>query len=117
MFSMPRSMNESTSSIRMSPSSLRLARPMCSRSTAISTSITSEGGLLLRDDRSRDQYLVLRPVGMRAPLIALPKDVHGMWVALKLVHRGVEAGQVGVFSFENEVVEVALDRRPRSRLG
>src|SRR5579864_840162 len=44
MFSMPRSMKESTSSIRMSPSSVRLARPMRSRSTAISDAVIRPDG-------------------------------------------------------------------------
>src|SRR6266508_4450785 len=68
MFSMPRSMNESTSSMRMSPSSLRLARPMRSRSTAaISDSalnysrsrVTSRGALRLSRMRAATVLVAL----------------------------------------------------------
>src|SRR5712691_1109847 len=108
MFSIPRSMNDRTSSMRMSPSSLRLARPMRSRSTAtIWRPLHQKGGGRLCDRGGRRQHFVLRPVGVRAPLLAPAEDGHSLRIALELGERGVERGEVRVFGFENDVVEVA----------
>src|SRR5437667_8425534 len=111
MFSMPRSMNDRTSSIRMSPSSLRLARPMRSRSTATMwRPLDQTGGGRLCDRRRGSQHFVLRPVGMGAPVPASAEDSHSLWIALELGLRGVERGEVRVFRLENDVVEVARNR-------
>src|SRR6266566_19661 len=108
MFSIPRSMNESTSSIRMSPSSFRLARAMRSRSTAmIWRPLHQKADGWLCDRRCGGQHFVLRPVRWRAPLLALAKDGHGLRIALELVHRCVVCGEVRILGFENNVVEVA----------
>src|SRR2546430_6257437 len=108
MFSIPRSMNESTSSIRMSPSSFRLARAIRSRSTAmIWRPLHQKADGRLGDRRRGHQHLVLRPVGRRAPLLAAAKDGHGLPIVLGLVRQGVEAGEVRILGFENDVVEVA----------
>src|SRR5438128_10987511 len=106
MFSIPRSMNESTSSIRMSPSSLRVARPMRSRSTAmIWRPLHQKAGTWLRDRRGGGQHFVLRPVGWRAPLLSAAEDGHGLRIVLELVRRGVEGGEVRVLGFGDDVVE------------
>src|SRR5712692_6202958 len=115
MRSIPRSMNDRTSSIRMSPSSLRLARPMRSRSTAMA-SITPERRVALRDRRSGLQHLVLRPVGGRAPGVTPTEDIHCLGIVLELGHHAVERGEILVIAFENDVVEVARERSPGSQL-
>src|SRR2546427_9930312 len=118
MFSMPRWRNDSTSSIRMAPSSLRLARPMCSRSTAmIWGSLDQKAAARLRDRRSGDQHFVFRPMGGRAPILALAEDGHGLRIVLELVRQVVERGEIRVFGFENQVVELTRNRRPGGRLG
>src|SRR2546427_13158009 len=105
MFSMPRSMKDSTSSIRMSPSSFRWARAFRSRSTAmIWRPLHQKAGGRLCDRRRGHQHLVLRPVGRRAPLLAPAKDGHGLRIGLELGRPGVEAGEVRIFGFEGDVV-------------
>src|SRR3989442_9342626 len=108
MFSIPRWIKDSPSSIRMSPSFFRWARAIRSRSTAmIWRPLHQKADGRLCDRRRGHQHLVPRPVGRRAPLLAPAKDGHGLRIVLELVRQGVEAGKVRVLGFENDVVEGA----------
>src|SRR2546422_11641450 len=105
---MPRSKKDSTSSIGLPPRFFRLARAFRWGSTAmIWRPLHQKAGGRLCDRRRGHQHLVPRPMGRRAPLLAPSKDGHGLRIVLELVRQGVEAGEVRILGFENDVVEVA----------
>src|SRR3989442_11734143 len=108
MFWGPRSRKDGPSWIGMPPSFFRWARVFRWRSTAmIWRPLHQKADGRLGDRRRGHQHLVLRPVGRRAPLLATAKDGHGLRIVLELVRQGVEAGEVRILGFENDVVEVA----------